>query len=89
MNLGEVYRQSKQKKELNGEIKTQLDSVQLRQKSLEDKVADLQLKVSELIQNLDTIKLQFSDAQTVNESKLAETHEVIIDLSKRMTSNGF
>lgn len=89
MNLAEVYRQSKQKKELNGEIKTQLDTVQNKQKSTDDKISDLQLKVSDLIQNLDNYKLQFTDYQTVSDAKLNETHDVIIDMSKRMTSNGF
>ncbi len=82
MSLGELYRQSKQKKELNGEVKTHLDTIN-------DKIGDLQTKLSELLQSHDTLNLQFADYRTVHDAKLNEVNDVIIDMSKRMTSNGF
>lgn len=88
-SLGELYRQSKQKKELNGEIKTQLDSMQAKQLTASDKISDLQAKLSELLQSHDTLALQFSDYRAVNDAKLSEANDIIIDMSKRMTSNGF
>lgn len=89
MSLGELYRQSKQKKELNGEVKTQLDTIQAKQLTINDKIGDLQTKLSELLQSHDTLNLQFADYRAVHDAKLNEVNDVIIDMSKRMTSNGF
>lgn len=89
LNLGEVYRQSKMKKEANGEFKQKIDTLVSKHEDVSTRVEDLQTKYSELIQSHDKLKTEYDNFVLTCNGNFKEFHDVIIDLSGRLTKNGF
>jgi uncharacterized coiled-coil DUF342 family protein len=89
LNLGEMYRQSKMKKEANGEFKQKIDTLVSKQDDVSSRVDDLQSKYSELIQSHDKLKTEYDNFVSTCNANFKEFHDVIIDLSGRLTKNGF
>ncbi len=87
-NLGELYRQSKMKKETNGEFKQKIDTLVSKHDDVLLRVDDLQSKFSDLIQSHDKLKNEYDNYIVTSNANFKEIQEVIVDLSIRLTKNG-
>lgn len=89
LNLGEAYRQSKMKKEANGEFKQKFDTLLSKSEDISTRVEDLQKKYTDLIQSHDRLKNEYDNFVLASNENFKEFNDVIIDLSTRLTKNGF
>lgn len=82
--LGQLYRQSKQNKDVTSDIKTRYDLLASADEEIKGKLAATNDKLVEFSKAIDELKKQGAEQDV----KYNDISTCIIDISKRLTSNG-